>query len=363
VVDDPEEHLRVADVEVVEGREEVLVGLPDDGHVDVVEPAARPALRLVGHPHAQVEVGHRRHRPSAPRPVAPVVPEQRLVRDPLPEVVELLGVALELLLCRELGPELEVVAIAHGHVDELPGGIPLDDEVVGRDHVQHLADLAADALQVGGVQLGPLVGILEEAVDGAVRRGQGQLEAHALGHGALVTQALENRVGLRREAGVGQVVEADLVAGLDAPEPEALEILGRRLLGVLVGLLELVLRRGHRLLEVRVLREHDQRQHPDPVDALAHLTVGQPADVSAQPGAGRAHGLLRSVERQAADEQHVAADRIILLRAHVSPLDPANDRDGIRAMSSSSRGRSRVARRAVRRRATPEILRRGRWHA
>src|SRR5206468_3418966 len=132
-----------------------------------------------------------------------------------------------LLLERSLRPEPEEVALAHREVDHLPRQVELHGEVVRRDRLDRLLDLLAQPVHVCAMKRGPLLRILEEAVDRAVRRGQTKLEANALLDCALVPEPLEDLVRLPGEAAVLEVVEARLLARLDAPVPEALVLLDR----------------------------------------------------------------------------------------------------------------------------------------
>ena len=252
------------------------------------------------------EVGHRGHRPASPGAVAPVVAEQRLVGDSLPEPVELLGVPLDLLFGGQPGPELEEVPLGHRHVDELPGGVPLDHELVGGDDLEDACDLPPDSVQIGGVHVGPLARVVEEAVDRAVGRGQRHLETHPLRDHPLLLEPVEHRVRLPCKPPVGEIVETDALARPHPPAPDPLEILDRLPLGVTVRLLQLTCGR-ERLLQFRHRREDHQRQHPDPVHPLRNLTVRQPADVTSQPLRGGSECLFGRVEREASHEQDVAS--------------------------------------------------------
>jgi hypothetical protein len=62
---------------------------------------------------------------------------------------KLLFDSLDAALAERPLPELEVVLLAHGHVDELPGHVPLNCEFVGGDGLADLRDLAPDAVQIG----------------------------------------------------------------------------------------------------------------------------------------------------------------------------------------------------------------------
>ena len=214
--------------------------------------------------------------------------------------------ALELLLGRELRPEAEVVALAHRHVDELPGDVPLDREVTGGDRAEHLRDLAADPVEVGGVQLRPLAGIVEEAVDRAVRSRQADLETHAGRDRAVVAQPPERRVGLDREVAVAQVVEADRAPGPDAEAPDPLEVLDRRRLASRSGCSSSCAG-GASVSSMSGAREHEHREHPDPVGARPDLAVREAGDVAVERAAAARNASSAVVERQAAHQQHVAA--------------------------------------------------------
>jgi hypothetical protein len=182
----------------------------------------------------------------------------------------------------------------------------LDCEFVGGDGVEDLRDLAPDAVQVGAVQFRPLLVVLEETVDRAVRRRQRDLEAHPVRDHPLVPKPAEDPVRVDGEAAVGEVVEADPATRLDPPAPDAREILDRWPRRIPVGLFEFA-RGGERLLEVWVLREDHERQHPHPVRPLCDLAVREPPHVPAKALRCGSERLLRGFEGQAADEENIAS--------------------------------------------------------
>ena len=131
----------------------------------VVQAPAIALLGLVGHPDAEAEVRHRRHRPAAPGAVAPVEAEQRLVRDALPQLVELLGVALELLLGGRLRARTRRrCASPIAMSTNSQRRVPLDDEVTRGDHVGWSPPPSRSSRCPGGPRravCGVLVGLLE----------------------------------------------------------------------------------------------------------------------------------------------------------------------------------------------------------
>ena len=211
-----------------------------------------------------------------------MVAEQRIVGDVLPEVVELGGVAPELVLGAEVREEGEQALVADRHVDELPRHVPLDHQIVGRDLPECQRDLLPHAVVVGPVQPRPVVRLLEVPVDPAARRGEAHLEADTLVDDAVVAQTAEHPVRLERVGAVTEVVELHLGTRLDAEAPDAGDLLQGRALGAAVGLDECMPWRRDRLLERRMLAVDELGQHPDPVLALADLAVRQEPGVPGQ---------------------------------------------------------------------------------
>ncbi len=154
LVHQPQVHLRVADIEVTQRREEGVIGLLDHGHVHVVEAPSAALGGLVRHPHAEREVLHIRHGPATPGAVAPVVAQQRLIRHGLPDLVQLGGMPRDLALEVQPRPEREVIRLrARRQVDQLPRHVELDRQVIRRHHFEDALYLVVRALQIRLVYL------------------------------------------------------------------------------------------------------------------------------------------------------------------------------------------------------------------
>ena len=89
-------------------------------------------------------------------------------------------------------------------------------------------------------------------------------------------------------------------------------------------------------LELRVLGVDRHRQEADPELAQADLAVAERRQMVAEMFGGGADGLFGRVERQAADEQHVAA---VVLDHCVSPSRIATTRAGAALARWTFRGK------------------------
>ena len=68
-------------VEVVQGCKELGLRPANHGHVHVVDAALRAGDGFIREPYAKTQIRHDDSGPTAPRPLAPVVTEHRLVGD------------------------------------------------------------------------------------------------------------------------------------------------------------------------------------------------------------------------------------------------------------------------------------------
>ena len=94
--------------------------------------------------------------------------------------------ALDLLLECRVRPVGDALSVAGGHVHELLREIELELEVGRRHMLEDQRDVAANGVVVGGVRGRP-VPLTEEIRDRAAGAGEGHLEAHPHGDGALLS--------------------------------------------------------------------------------------------------------------------------------------------------------------------------------
>lgn len=182
-------------------------------------------------------------------------------------------------------PRLHDRSVARGALDDahLARDVPLHREVLVRDGLEDLVELAQDRGGVDGLDRGAVIAV-EEGGDHGERRRQRHLEPHAGGHRALGPQPLEHRIRLDRGGGVPQRRHLDArgIHSLGDAQAAGVDAGGERDWFVACA------------LDALGLTDHVGLEH-DPVEPLADLAVRNATEPGAEQfrsGADRGLGIV-----------------------------------------------------------------------
>src|SRR6266851_1949098 len=120
-------------------------------------------------------------------------------------------IAFDLLIERALRPPWKILLIADTQVYDLPRKVELNQEIIRRDHFEHLRDLRLHRPRVCLVNHRPGCNVVEVNVGSAIGGDQRNLEAYPLGDDAFVAQSAKDLIGLPRGGSIAELAEVESV--------------------------------------------------------------------------------------------------------------------------------------------------------
>src|SRR5712691_6028792 len=296
VVDRAEIDARARRSEVLQGREERIIGAVEHGDVDEIHVPAGRRDESVGELYRATEIFRLEPRPAAEGAEAEVIAERDIGRNLRGEIPDLAQVPLD----RVLGGKSGNAAIGVLHLGR---AVPLQRQLGCRNFLDDLGDLRACSRFVAGPDLVEVLAVRKDTRrEHAVHHRDGDLKAEVLRQNAPLLHDAEHEIRVDRVARVAEaparIAEPDLLDVLLHLEMPGVGRVARELL------LDAVRVRGRPLhhLELGVCGQDLIVHAADPVPSRPDLSVGHGEQILSELCTERLEHLLRRIERDAADE-------------------------------------------------------------